>query len=137
MNIQEYTSDQWFKIAEIMHLNVFDEHRSADMNRIDYALVVWEDDKPMGYVTCKEYDSHSVYIGYGGAMPYQRGKFNSMQGYKMILDYLKSKYSRVNTLIENTNIVMLKMAFACGFIVTGLRYFNGSVLLENSIEWSK
>ncbi len=135
MNVLRYTTQEWQLVAEVMHLSVFNEHRPKELNRIDFALVAWNGDVPVGYITCMEYDSKSVYIGFGGIMAQHRNSFKSLAAYKMGLDYLKDRYSRVNTLIENDNFVMLKMAMTVGFRITGIRYFNGSIMLENSIEW--
>lgn len=134
MNIVRYSSSEWSEVAETMHLSVFNEFRPSDLNRIDFALVVWNDKIPMGYITCAEYDSKSIYIGYGGSL---QKSFKNLFAYHMLLSYLKERYLRVNTLIENNNITMLKMALSSGFLVTGIRYFNGSIMLENSIEWGK
>jgi RimJ/RimL family protein N-acetyltransferase len=137
MNVQVYNSEGWKIISETVHFDVFGEFRPKEMNRIDFVLVVWDDNQPIGYITCTEYDSESVYIGYGGAMSHKKKTYQVLIGYKLCLTYLQNKYSRVNTLIENTNISMIKMAMSVGFVVTGIRFFKGSVMLENSIEWLK
>jgi len=137
MNLIVYSSEEWALVSEDMHFDVFCEHRPRELNRIDFAVAVWNEAKPIGYVTCTEYDSKSVYMGYGGALKEQQGKHSSIRAYKMILEDLAHNYARANTLIENTNTAMLKLAMSCGFIITGMRVFNGSILLEHSIEWSK
>lgn len=136
MNVQVYSSDEWKQVAEDMHMNVFGEFRPKEMNRIDFALVAWEDNRPVGYFTCYEYDSKSIYLGYGGILADSQRTSMAVKAYKMGLDHLKFKYLRANTLIENTNTPMLKLAMSVGFKVTGIRYFNGSIMLEHSIEWT-
>lgn len=137
MNLIRYNPNEWSFISEDIHLNVFGEFRPKELNRIDFVLMVWDGENPVGYVTCTEYDSKSIYMGYGGVLDHQKKSFKVFSAYKMILDHLKELYLRVNTLIENNNIPMLKLALAAGFLVTGIRYFKGSLMLEHSIEWGK
>lgn len=137
MDLRRYTAQEWNEVSESMHSSVFNEFRPKELNRIDYVLAVWDGDIPVGYVTCTEFDSKTIYMGYGGVMNHQKKSFKVLSAYMMILDWLKSYYLRVNTLIENNNVSMLKMALSAGFAVTGLRYFKGSILLEHSMEWGK
>ena len=131
MNLQKYSSDQWVLVAEDMHLSVFGEHRPKDLNRVDFALVCW-DEKPLGYFTCREFDSESVYIGFGGFI---EKSFKNVNAYKLGLDYLRSNYKRATTLVENTNISMIKLAMSQGFLITGIKNFKNIILLELSQEF--
>lgn len=137
MNIVRYTPEEWQSVAEAIHSEVFNEFRGKEINRIDYVLVVWNEMEPLGYMTLRESDSASVYIGYGGILPNARKNIRSYGGYLMLLAYLKNKYERATTLIENTNIEMLRLAFKVGFIVTGLKAFKEHIFLELTIEWGE
>ncbi len=133
MNLTVYTSTEWESVAEDVHLSVFSEIRPKELNRIDGALICWDDVTPLGYMTFREMDKNSVYLGYGGAF---QKSFKVLSAYKMMLEFLKMKYVRASTLIENKNTAMLKLAMSQGFLVTGLKCFDGQILLENSIDWS-
>lgn len=129
--MQKYSKDEWALVSEDAHLVIFNELRKNDMNRIDFALVVW-DDIPLGYMTCREFDSETIYISYGGSF----GKsFKVLEGYKAFLSYLKETYKRATTLIENNNIPMLKMAMSQGFLITGIKNFKNQIYLELSQEF--
>ena len=103
------------------------------MNRIDFALVCF-DVEPLGYMTCKEFDNESVYIGYGGSF---QKTFKVFTAYQLFLSYLKERYVRAVTLVENTNEAMIKLAMSQGFLITGIRYHKNIILLEMTNEWSK
>lgn len=118
------------------HLFSFKEIREPRMDRIDYALLVINDnDEPVAYQTCKELDSTSVYWQFGGVFPPIIGTVNSMKVYEALRDYHKEHYDRVTTYIENENCVMLKMAMKIGFRICGIKYFNGKILLEHKLEF--
>lgn len=137
MKIQAISSDEWKQCAEDAHLICFGEKRPADMNRISFALLTTKDGLPQCYMTVREVDSESAYMNYGGAFPSAKDSHKAYQSYQMMLDFLKSRYRRASTLIENTNLVMLKFAMKQGLLVTGIRYFKDSILLELSIEWGE
>lgn len=131
MNVQKYSKDEWALVSEDAHLVAFNELRANEMNRIDFALVVW-DEKPLGYMTCREFDSETIYISYGGAF----GKsYKVLEGYKAMLSSLKEKYKRATTLVENNNISMLKLSMSQGFLVTGIKNFKNQIYLELSREF--
>lgn len=130
MQVQKYSADEWKLVSEDAHMLIFNELRSGEMNRIDFSLVVW-DDKPLGYMTCREFDSETIYISYGGSF----GKsFKILEAYKTMLSELKI-YKRATTLVENTNTTMLKMAMSQGFLITGIKNFKDSIFLELILEW--
>lgn len=135
MKVVKLSSDEWKMYAEDAHLICFNERMSAELNRIDFALVVHEGDVPLAYTTCREFDANTVYMQFGGAFPSVRGTLKSFQCYMKMLEALKSHYKRATTLIENNNIPMLKFAMKAGFLITGVRYFKGSVLLEHLLDW--
>lgn len=129
MNLVRYEADEWEKYAEACHGLVFNEHRPASMDRISYALIAGDDRSPVGYVTCRELDSESVYWQYGGVVEDRRG----VAGYKsinLIHDYAKELYKRVTTYVENDNIGYLHILMKLGFRVIGIRTFKCKIYLE-------
>lgn len=129
MNLVRYEAEEWAKYAEACHSLVFKELRSPDMDRISYALIAGDDRSPVGYVTCRELDSESVYWQYGGVLEERRG----VAGYRaveLILNYAKDLYKRVTTYVENDNIGYLHILMKLGFRVIGIRTFKCKIYLE-------
>lgn len=135
MSIVVYSSEQWDKFASLAHYLVFKENRPSEMNRIDFALVVLKGEKPLGYMTIREIDSETCYIQYGGAFESSKDTVMTYPAYKELIDWLSVKYKYCTTLIENTNLVMLKFAMKVGFKIIGIRNFKDQILLENFIQW--
>lgn len=133
--IISYDPSQWGLVSERLHAETFGEFRPDSLNRIDFALVYWLDDEPLGYMTCREMDSESVYIGYGGILPKNRRNPKSFTGYMELLMYLQERYLRASTLIENNNVEMIRLAMKVGFRITGVRNFKGQIFLEHTIDW--
>lgn len=122
---------EWAQISENCHAVVFKEKRPAEMDRIDYVLLVEEEDGvPSGYCTVRELDSESVYWQYGGAFPGTHGTIKSVGSYESLINWTKQHYKRISTLVENTNIRYLKLAMHYGFRVIGCRTFHGKIYLE-------
>lgn len=137
MNLMVFPKAEWDKYAEYAHLVCFDEHRPKEMNRYDFALVAEEDGKPLTYMTCREFDSETIYMAYGGSFPSAKGTIKSFRAYELCLEYLSKQYSQGTTLIENDNYPMLKFAMKQGLKVIGVRSFKDSVLLEHLIIWKE
>jgi hypothetical protein len=131
VNLQRYSAIEWQTVSEDVHMTVFGEIRPQEMNRIDFALVVWHV-IPLGYVTCREFDYETVYMGYGGCL--QRNSLQNVRGYQMVLNEL-SIYKRAVTLVENTNIAMLRLAMSQGFLITGFRNHKNTNLIELTLEF--
>lgn len=137
MNVVQYDKLQWELVAEGIHEIVFGEYRPNSLNRYDYVLCVWNGSNPVGYITCRETDSESVYIGYGGVVPESRQTEESKEGMTMLLDFLKKKYMRANMMVENTNVKMLKKAMNHGFVAVGIFNYRGSIYLDLRNEWGE
>lgn len=136
VRVIKLSPSEWEKMSEDAHLVVFDELRPTRMDRIDFALLALDrDDNICAYVTCRELDEESVYWQYGGSFPGSRDTIKSFQAYQAFVRFSKENYKHVGTLIENTNQVMLKMAMKVGFIITGIRNFKGSILLEHQLDF--
>ena len=130
MEVIHYPKAKWDLLAEDIHALIFEEHREGSLNRIDFALVAWNDETPVGYITCRETDSESVYIGYGGVFPESRNSQDSKIAMDAIIDELSKSYKRANMLVENTNVFMLKKSLNTGFIPVGITNYCGSVYVD-------
>lgn len=136
MIVNQLSPSQWSELAEEAHLLCFNEVRDCSMDRIDFALYTTDGNKPLAYMTCKELDSETVYLQYGGSFPETQGTANSYRAYQAMLKSLPELgYKRAGTYIENTNQPMLKFAMKAGWLITGTRFFEGTLLLEHTIKF--
>lgn len=136
MTVLNISPVEWKGLAEDAHLVCFGERRDASLDRIDFALMTTDGEKPIAYMTCKELDGETVYLQYGGSFPESQGTTASFRSYMDMLGHLKSRgYKRAGTYIENTNRSMLKFALKAGWTITGLRTFEGAVLLEHQLKF--
>lgn len=134
MIVKRIASEEWRTISADAHLVVFGTEKSAAHERVDFALLCLEGDRIEGYLTAKEMDHETVYWQFGGSMPHIKGSAKSFRGYQLFVDWAKAHYKRVQTRIENTNTAMLKMALHVGFLIVGVRFVQGSTLLELELE---
>jgi hypothetical protein len=136
MNVEVINPELWKEFAEDAHKVCFHEFKPKEWDRIDFALLVTDAwDKPAMYVTCREIDSQSLYWQFGGAFPGTKGTVQSLRATEALLDWAKGRYKRVSMLVANTNAPMLKLALKLDFRITGVRYFQGSILLEHLLEF--
>lgn len=117
----------WKSVSKNTHAAVFGTVRDPDVDRIDFSLIVSINEVPLGYITGKELDSETVYWQFGGTL---RKDFRTIRAYQMCIDEMKKYYKRITTCILNTNQTMLKMAMHVGFLINGVRYHDGKVLVE-------
>ena len=132
LNSVVLSPEEFGQIAETAHLIVFDEKRPREMNRIDFAILVEDENhEPAGYGTYRELDNESVYMQYGGCFPNTINSYSAWEVYVAAIDKLQSMgYKRANTLVENQNIAMLKCAFKKGFRIIGIRVFESKIYCE-------
>lgn len=137
MTVKKVAKDDWAILAENAHLIVFNEIKKPEMDRIDFALVVEaESGLPMQYATCRELDSESLYLQYGGSFPGTKGTIQSHRCMEKIIHWAEfAGYKRISFLVENVNEAMLKLAMRTGFLIVGLRNFKGQILLEHLKEF--
>lgn len=137
IEVEQISKEDWRLMGEHAHRSTFAEKREAKDERIDFALiaVLKKSNLILGYVTCREVDSETVYWQYGGSFHDVRASIHNFKAYCLMLDYCAERYKRMSTLIENTNRPMLKMAAKAGLLIVGVRNFKGKVLLEHGIEW--
>jgi hypothetical protein len=131
-------AEEWEKMAEDAHVICFNEKRPSYINRIDYALLVVDKmtERPLSYITVKEFDDETVYWQHGGGFPGTIG-IPAYRAYNACLQYSENKYKRIFTLIQNTNVPMLKMAMKVGFRVIGVKTISKDIMLEHLIEFNK
>lgn len=89
----------------------------------------------MGYVTVRELDEKTAYIGYGGVFPAFQRSYGAVGVYRLGMSYVGERYERASTLIQNTNIPMLKLAMKFGWLIKGMRVFENDIFLEHQIEF--
>lgn len=122
---------EWAEISEKAHRVVFKEERPKEMDRIDYVLLMeTPEGEPCGYCTVRELDSESVYWQYGGAFPTAHSSPRAVECYSKSIEWTRSRYKRISTLVENNNVRYLKLAMHYGFRVIGCRTFQGKIYLE-------
>jgi hypothetical protein len=90
MIVQRLDSAKWSDLSEEAHLLCFNEKRDTSMDRIDFALLTTDGEKPLAYMTCKELDAETVYLQYGGSFPETQGTANSFRAYNQMLFRQKS-----------------------------------------------
>lgn len=115
----------------------FGENRPAHLNRHHFVMAAFIEKEVMGYTTCLEMDSETVYLQHGGAFPNYEKSLFVMQAYQAMLKELEKIYTRVWTRVKNTNIVMLKIALKMGFLITGIYQFKGDTFVELHLEFKK
>ncbi len=131
MILKRFTLEQFNELAENAHLICFNEVRPRHLNRFNFALMV-EDEAgvPLAYATCIETDAESIYMQHGGAFPSSSKGPLAVRAYHMMLKYLKEHYRQSSTIIRNTNIAMIKMAYSAGFVIHGIDYMEDGIYLH-------
>jgi RimJ/RimL family protein N-acetyltransferase len=136
VEIREFNANEWYRYAEEAHKLVFKKQRDPWIDRITFAWLAYTDSGAIGYVTCRELDCHSLYWQFGGSFDERRG-IPAVRAFEAILEKAKDKYRRVTTLVENDNVNYLHLLMRKGFRVIGLRVFEGNILLELLINFTK
>ena len=131
MKVTKFSLTEWGEMKpEILHSLCFNELREHKANTFDFALLVTDEDIPQCYATCIEMDNESIYMQHGGALPSAKENLRAVRGYHLIINWIKEKYKRASTRIENKNIAMLKLAFSAGFLVNGIDLFGDEIFLH-------
>lgn len=134
MLIRTIPYKDWEPISEEAHLIVFGTKISATDQRVDYVMVAEDECRiPLGYITIRENSKDVAYWQFGGAFPPAKNSILSFRVYEAFVKEASKKYKVIYTLIENTNTVMLKFAMKVGFLITGIRYVNGSIMCEHAL----
>lgn len=107
--LEKVLPEKWAEVSQVTHRLSFGYERTPDMDRIDYALVVTNDNEPCCYATIIELDKESVYMQHGGAFPNVQKQVYTVKGYFMFINWLKEQYHSISTRILNTNVPMMKL----------------------------
>lgn len=113
----------------------FNQERPDDMDRINYALVVFNEQAPCCYSTLIEIDKNSVYMQHGGAFPNVAKSVYTVKGYHMMVNILKSQYSFISTRVLNKNYPMIKLAHSAEFLINGIDVCDDEIFLN--LYWKK
>lgn len=117
-------------LAPDAHKIAFGELRPAAQNTFDFALVVADEDQVFAYATIIEMDAETAYMQHGGAMPNVKGTTGSKKAYAGMIAWLKARYKRITTRIENKNVAMLKFAMSEGLLINGCDLYRSSVFVH-------
>ncbi|NJM54551.1 MAG: hypothetical protein HC841_00265 [Verrucomicrobiae bacterium] len=130
MHVEKLTPEQWLALSGYAHQAVFGKQKDPFAERITYAWLVVEGDKPVSYITVLELDSDTAYWQFGGAFPWAWNSRAVTKSYDLCIQAQEKLSKRFATRIENTNTPMLKLALSRGFLPVGLRTYQGTILLE-------
>lgn len=123
--------EEWARrFSAEMHKLVFKELKPAEVDRISYALLFVYKNEPIGYVTVRETDHETVYWQFGGVLTRFRRGVLGCRCFEAALEWQKARSKRVMLYTENTNLPMLKMALAYGFLVIGTRTFRQFLMVD-------
>jgi RimJ/RimL family protein N-acetyltransferase len=135
IKIIQIPATEWAQHSAKVHAAVFDKSKPAEWDRIDYVLLIHNDEKAIAYISCREEDRETVYWQFGGIFPAYR---NTGLAYKIIDECVKwtaEKYKRVTMRVENSNISFLKLAFKAGFRIVGTVTFKSFILCNLLLEF--
>jgi hypothetical protein len=130
MRVERLTPEQWQQLSGYAHEAVFGKKKDPFAERISYAWLVIEDEKPAAYITVLELDADTAYWQFGGAFPWAWNSRRVTKSYDLCIQAQEKLSKRFATRIENTNTPMLKLALSRGFVPVGIRTYQGSILLE-------
>jgi hypothetical protein len=128
--IERISAERWKNLSGFAHEAVFGKKKDPLTERISYAWLVIQNDKPAAYITVLELDSDTVYWQFGGAFPWAWNSRTVTKSYDLALSAQEAISRCIATRIENNNFAMLKLALSRKFMPIGIRTYQGSVLLE-------
>lgn len=134
---EKIPNEEWKVMEELSHIICFGDQRPASLNRHHFVIAGFIDKEIMGYTTCIEMDSETVYLQHGGSFPNYEKSLYVWQAYQALLELLRPDYKRAWTRVKNTNTVMLKLALKLGFLITGIYQFKGDTLVELQYDFKK
>lgn len=135
MRVEKVSYMEWNKLAQSAHKIAFGEERPSWMNTFDFAIVCFNNDQIMSYATVIEMDKKTAYMQHGGAMPNVKGTAASYHCYDATIGFLKERYERITTRIENTNLAMLKFAMKQGLLIVGVDHWPNECFLH--LRWDR
>lgn len=134
LDVKKVSATDWAEISEVAHQIVFARVKPASHDRISYALLVTRADAPVLYVTVREETHERVYWQFGGAFPTGRHSLVAWRAFQAIIRWQQARSSYITMLVENRNAAMLKGAIKAGFLVTGVKSYKRTILVELSLE---
>lgn len=139
VEISRLDPEQWSSFSEDAHRACFSELRPAYTDRIDYAILAHDPHSRgiLGYTTVRELDHESVYWQFGGVFDNIAKGPIVYKVYLTLIEYMRKKYKRISTLVENSNVSYLKLAMKAGFRIIGVRMFKGVVLVELQLDFEE
>lgn len=136
MTVDRLTPSEWKEIAALAHSAVFSKNldpRNAEL--LSHALLLKEGDQIVAYLTAQQFDLESIYWKHGGALPPAKGRYSVRKGYLQLIESERQTgFKRIITYIENKNTPMMRLSADAGFLVTGVKTFEGHVLVEKTLE---
>ncbi len=124
---------EWKDVSKEAHLLSFGKNKEAEEDRFDFVLMGVRDKTPLGFITCREVSSKILYWQWGGVFPLARKSIHVYSLYDAASKLCLETYECIITYIENTNDAMLRLAAKIGFIITGTRFINGQLLVEQTL----
>lgn len=130
--IDRIEKENWAHMSSSAHLISFGERHLSHEDRIDYALMIVDEESfiPAGYMTIKEMDSKTAYIQHGGALPEHKGTVHVLKRFMQFTKYLTSQYDYVWMRVDTKNFPMLKIAMRTGFEIVGTYFHAPKLFLE-------
>ena len=127
--------EAWTKeLSEKAHASSFGDLRPRELERIDFALIVSDEKRPLGYVQCIEMDAETIYWQLGGMFEYAKNSPRVVPVYLSLIRWTLERYKRITTRIQNINVRMLHLAMKMGFLIVGTYSFKGALYLELLLE---
>lgn len=121
----------WLKeLSEKAHFSTFGMMRPKESERVDFALLVSQDLDPMGYVSCIEMDSETLYWQQGGIFKHKQKSFGVYPSTRAIFNWSLKNYQYVQCRVTNQNLAMLHLGMKLGFRIVGTRCSNGILYCE-------
>jgi hypothetical protein len=130
VTIEKLSKEEWFPLSANAQIICFGAKHDPSIDRIDYALVAMEGRIPRGFITVREVNRDHAYWQFGGALPGTKGTLFSFRAFELAKEWSTEFYDSVSAYIENTNIVMLKLAMKIGFRIVGIKHTFGTTLVE-------
>jgi len=86
-----------------------------------------ESNEAFSFLTIQSSKAHA-FIEYGGTFHQSVGA--GLESFKSILEWMRAEYGAVSMLVKNTNVKMGRLAYASGFIPTGITLVDEKLFLE-------
>jgi RimJ/RimL family protein N-acetyltransferase len=130
--VEKISLDEWKdKYMSDMYIDSFNAKKEANLEKCDFVLLCRDyKNEAVGFLTCHELDSETLYWQYGGATKKVKNTINVSSHYVSFIKWSLERYKRVTTRIENTNTPMLRIALKCGFLIYGIWNFKNKIYVE-------